>query len=137
MSPTHRHAYASGEAAALEAYGVKSAGLLNVAAKGTTWAGRLAGATSVPGVSQIAGGVLGGLGGAMEGFANKGNWKEILARTAAGAATGALPLGASLATGVASDYALNKIFAKKPPQQAGGRMPGLIGSHRGYPGMVQ
>ena len=128
MSPLHNNAYTAGQTAAHAAFGYKEAGMLGQigkwGGKALQWGGRAAGA--VPGVGTAIGAVTGSLGGVMQGAAQGEGWKGMAARGAAGAATGAMPLGTGLIAGAASDLALNHMLAPKPQGPRVAPMPGMV-----------
>jgi len=129
MSHPLENAYWTGQVAACESFGVKEAGVLGQigkwGGKALQWGGRAAGVVPVAG--EAVGAIAGGLGGVMQGAAQGEGWKGMAARGAAGAATGAMPLGAGLVAGAASDLALDKMLAKKPPGPQNAPMPGMMG----------
>jgi len=138
MNRIHHTAYAEGQQTALASFGIKEAGWMGTAAKvlgkGLKWGGRLAGSTVI---GAPVGAAMGGIGGAMEGAANNEGWKGMAARGAAGALTGAMPLGSGLVAGAASDMALNHMLKPKTPTgPAVGNMPGMLNPAHSAPGMV-
>jgi hypothetical protein len=136
-------AYTAGQRQALATFSLeKQAGILGKVVGGVgkalKWGGRVAG--SVPAIGTAANAVIGGVGGLAEGFANQGftgkGLAEGVARAGANIATGSLPVGAGLVAGAASDLALDKVFAKKPPGPAPQPMPGMMGAGAHLPGQA-
>lgn len=97
----------AGRAAAREAYTVKTAFGLQALSKGLKWGGKAFGFLPT-GIGNAIGAGLGGLGGVLEGVHRGEGVTGALSRGALGAASGALPLGAGIATQVGGDYLLNR-----------------------------
>jgi len=110
----------AGVRVALAHYGIteKDAGTLATIGRGvgaaSKWLGR--GASVVPGIGNAAGAVLGGVGGAIQGFANGEGLKGALTRGGIQAGANLLPIGLGIVAGIAGDAAANKMFTPKTPR---------------------
>lgn len=130
--PDHveKKAYLAGATAALHSFGLeKSAGFLSsmgqMGGRALQWGSKALGFLPT-GIGNAAGAVVGGVGGALQGISSGQGWRGALAHGAAGAATGAMPLGTGMAVGAAATPFING--ALRQPSIPNPAMPRSIGT---------